>query len=472
MLQGYFNVAEKSYQSIKAFSKLSTFYAIQGCQSKLTKMQNISRDLNNKNDVFENSLLLGSVKDKIKVLMQSGQTALAYMTAKAHGSEYIEMIEEEMRSQGTTLTSDFSQQLDERVNKAKSIYPCRPVFINKDAYNTANWPVTMLVENVSEEAASQPSEPAEEVYHDASEDKQPVKPSDDITGLDDTDDFNQPDAMNNMDAGNDVVEGDKWGNEIELDDDLLGDLDAGDDNIDPDNIDFDIDINEDQSNVALDPIKSADPLQKIAYQSEVAAHHIILCNFDDAIELLKKQVGLSDPHVYDDYFDTLYSNAKLVVPKLPKTFEIDTFMKAQTEENLECIITLDSLRKLFKDGMTHFKNGAFKEALASMKECITKIPISFALESEQEGEIKKLIASCTEYIIALRIELKRKEIQATAPMKDSLELAILMTMCKLHPSLQFLTYKNAMNLCYKAQNFKNAAYFARKIVGFESTGVS
>jgi len=30
MLQGYFNVAEKSYQSIKAFSKLSSFYAIQG----------------------------------------------------------------------------------------------------------------------------------------------------------------------------------------------------------------------------------------------------------------------------------------------------------------------------------------------------------------------------------------------------------------------------------------------------------
>jgi len=35
LLQGYMNVAEKSYQSIKAFSKLSFFYSTQGCTSKL-----------------------------------------------------------------------------------------------------------------------------------------------------------------------------------------------------------------------------------------------------------------------------------------------------------------------------------------------------------------------------------------------------------------------------------------------------
>jgi coatomer protein complex subunit alpha (xenin) len=78
MLQGYMNVAEKSYQSIKAFSKLSFFYAAQGCTSKLKKMQNISMELNNKNDVFENSLLLGNVRDRVKLLMQSSQLALAH----------------------------------------------------------------------------------------------------------------------------------------------------------------------------------------------------------------------------------------------------------------------------------------------------------------------------------------------------------------------------------------------------------
>jgi len=42
-------------------------------------------------------------------------------------------------------------------------------------------------------------------------------------------------------------------------------------------------------------------------------------------------------------------------------------------------------------------------------------------------------------------------------------------MCKLHPSHQFLSLKNAMNLCYKANNFINAAYFARKILSLDVT---
>ena len=124
LLQGYFNVAEKSYQSIKAFSKLSSFYAIQGCQNKMIKMQKISHDLNNKNDVFENSLLLGTIKDKIKLLMQSNQIALAYMTAKVHNvEEYIPVIEDEMRNRELALAPDFSDQLKERVSKAKSLLP-------------------------------------------------------------------------------------------------------------------------------------------------------------------------------------------------------------------------------------------------------------------------------------------------------------------------------------------------------------
>jgi hypothetical protein len=43
-----------------------------------------------------------------------------------------------------------------------------------------------------------------------------------------------------------------------------------------------------------------------------------------------------------------------------------------------------------------------------------------------------------------------------------------MTICKMHPSHKFLALKNAMNLCYKAQNFITAAHLARSILDLES----
>ena len=471
LLQGYFNVAEKSYQSIKAFSKLSSFYAIQGCQNKMIKMQKISHDLNNKNDVFENSLLLGTIKDKIKLLMQSNQIALAYMTAKVHNvEEYIPVIEDEMRNRELALAPDFSNQLQERVSKAKSLLPWRPVFMQNDQFITSNWPVTMLLQsNVQKEAIN---EPEEDKFYDAVDDNviDSVVPEPQIDNQE-TSDYNKPSGdLDKMDEG-DALENDDWGNEIELDADLLNDMDQNDQNIDPDNVDFDIDINEDQPNVALDPIKSADPLQKIAYHSEIPAHHIIIGNFEDALELMKKQIGLCNPQIYSEILEMLYSNAKQVVPKLPKTFDISTFLKSQDEEGLECIINLESLKKLYKEGFAHFTKGAFKDSMVSFQKCIQHVPLCLAATKDEEDEVKKLVSNCVEYIISCKIELRRKEAANANNTKENLELALLMTMCRLSPSHQFLTFKNAMNICYKAQNFINAAYFARKILSLEQTGV-
>mmetsp|Transcript_16462 Transcript_16462/g.16162 ORF Transcript_16462/g.16162 Transcript_16462/m.16162 type:complete len:133 (-) Transcript_16462:132-530(-) len=46
-----------------------------------------------------------------------------------------------------------------------------------------------------------------------------------------------------------------------------------------------------------------------------------------------------------------------------------------------------------------------------------------------------------------------------------------MTICRMHPSHKFLALKNAMTLCYKAQNFITAAHLARSILDLESKGV-
>jgi len=300
-------------------------------------MQNIAYDLNNRNDIFETSLMLGTVKDRVKLLMQTGQIALAYMSAKAHNiAEYIPLIEEEMQNRNIKLARDFTDQLNERVYKAKSLLPCRPVFLKDQEYITSNWPVTMLIQSHLQEEMGDQQQHEEEKYYDAVEDhkekhKEEVKTKVENEGKLETEEMNE---IGNIDSG-EAIEGNNWGNEIDIDNELLGDIDQNEANIDPDLIDFNIDVNEEQPDVPLDPIKSADPLQKIAYQSQIPAHHILLGNFDDSLELLKKQIGLSNPQVYNDLFELLYSNFKSIATKLPKTFDISTILKSQIEEEKE-----------------------------------------------------------------------------------------------------------------------------------------
>ena len=43
-----------------------------------------------------------------------------------------------------------------------------------------------------------------------------------------------------------------------------------------------------------------------------------------------------------------------------------------------------------------------------------------------------------------------------------------MTICRMHPIHKFLALKNAMNLCYKAQNFISAAHLARSVLDLEN----
>mmetsp|Transcript_15033 Transcript_15033/g.13190 ORF Transcript_15033/g.13190 Transcript_15033/m.13190 type:complete len:115 (-) Transcript_15033:159-503(-) len=46
-----------------------------------------------------------------------------------------------------------------------------------------------------------------------------------------------------------------------------------------------------------------------------------------------------------------------------------------------------------------------------------------------------------------------------------------MGICNLHQTHKFLALKNAMNLCYKAQNFITAAHLTKSILDLEVKGV-
>lgn len=307
--QGYFNVAEKSYQSIKAFNKLSFFYSAQGCTSKLKKMQSIAQDLNSKNDIFENSILLGTVRERVKVLQQSGQLALAYASAKAHNlTDLIPEIEEEIKNKEIKFVDDFDSQLRERVEKAKCLLPCRPVFVENEEFTTLNWPHTMLVQSNMEEKMDETA-PEEQNVGDILSEVRENKQTEELLKFD-NEDVPKSEGIDDLAADADI-DGDKWGEEIELDDDeILGGMGAEEAG-DPDLADLDKEVNQQETEFFVPPSKSNDPMNQIVANSMVPAHHVAIGNFKEALDLLKKQIGLVNPRPLRNIFAFLNSNSKI-----------------------------------------------------------------------------------------------------------------------------------------------------------------
>lgn len=85
--QGNYQVVEMSYQKTSDFDRLSFLYLITGNVVNLRKMLAIA---NKRGDImgrYHNALFLGNAEERVKVLEESGNMPLAYISAKLHGLE-------------------------------------------------------------------------------------------------------------------------------------------------------------------------------------------------------------------------------------------------------------------------------------------------------------------------------------------------------------------------------------------------
>lgn len=87
MKHGNYRIVEYSYQKTKNFERLSFLYLITGNVERLSKMLKIYEMYDDPMGRFQAALYVGDVRDRIKVLEESGQFPLAYVTAKKHGLE-------------------------------------------------------------------------------------------------------------------------------------------------------------------------------------------------------------------------------------------------------------------------------------------------------------------------------------------------------------------------------------------------
>jgi coatomer protein complex subunit alpha (xenin) len=93
--------------------------------------------------------------------------------------------------------------------------------------------------------------------------------------------------------------------------------------------------------------------------------------------------------------------------------------------------------------------------------------LSVATTPEEERGLQDLVATCKEYVLAMMLEVQRKNLPADQVARN-LELVAYFTTCKLAPAHMTLILRVAMLTHFKAQNYITSAYFARRLLTFGS----
>jgi proteasome assembly chaperone (PAC2) family protein len=140
MTLGNYEVTEKCLQINKQFDKLNFFYASTGSLSKLKKMQIVAQTINDPNLRFNSATLIADPAEKVKVLAETGQIPLAYLTARSHGLEqFTKTLEKTIRESEEydheRIFQEAEKYIGTKSQRSKALLPLRPVFVGDESLN-------------------------------------------------------------------------------------------------------------------------------------------------------------------------------------------------------------------------------------------------------------------------------------------------------------------------------------------------
>merc|ERR1719245_1066228 len=450
LMLGNHQVVEMCYQRTKNFDKLSFLYLITGNLEKLKKMMKIAEIRKDTSGQFQNSLYLGDVEERVKILSGCGQNSLAYLTAATHGlAEQAEKIKEGVDTEKTPLPSPAPG--------ARLLQPPPPI-----AQSEQNWPLLTVSRGFFDSAmiASKKAEglaaglAAEDLGADAEGGW-----GDDDDVLNDDDDMG--DDFKDAEAGSDA-EGDGWAAEDDIE--IPADMEA-------------TPIKEDPSGGQDDgyfvaPVRGVPPTQHWCNNSSLPVDHILAGNVESACRLLHDQVGVVDFSPYKQHFLSTFSRSRTSYSALPCTASLSqypqsNYKEAGPKQGLPAVgLKLADLVSRLQSAYQLTTAGKFTEAINSFRSILLSIPLLVVESKNEEQEAQQLLNICNNYLVGLAMETKRKELPKSTVEEQVrvCEMAAYFTHCNLQPVHQVLTLRTALNLFFKLKNYKTAGSFARRLL--------
>ncbi|RXH86914.1 hypothetical protein DVH24_022187 [Malus domestica] len=169
------------------------------------------------------------------------------------------------------------------------------------------------------------------------------------------------------------------------------------------------------------------------------------------------------------HLDYPYSKANQVIAKNLKDHWYRLVMEALRQGNAGIVEyayqrtkNFERLSFLYLAGYKATTQGKFADALRLLLGILHTIPVIVVDSRREVDEVKELIIIVKEYVLGLKMEIKRKELKGD-PVRQQ-EPAAYFTHCNLQMPHLRLALLNAMSVCYKAGNLNTAANFARRLL--------
>ncbi|KAG9287253.1 hypothetical protein G9A89_008883 [Geosiphon pyriformis] len=445
--QGNHQIVEMAYQRIKNYDSLSFLYLATGNVEKLKKMLKIAELRNDNMSRFHNSLFLGDVEERVRLLKEVGQLPLAYLTAQSHG--LIEEAESILAASGLT-----PEDITDLPTNGQLLKPPIPIIRQQDS----NWPLLTVSRSFFDSAfLNTENNPlaATLAFPDSADGE--------IGGDWGDDDINFGEEGRKIvneqrTDGEGLEDGSGW----ELDTDLDGQIDTQ--------------IAEDLakgSHEFVPPTPGTNESELWAHNSPLAADHVAAGSFETAMQILNRQVGAVNFAPLKSYFlktfqatrTYLYTNVS--IPSL--VYHVRRNLE-ETETRRALPILVHKLQTILstqlQDAYKTTTAGKFQDATLQFRSILHAILLVVVSKKSEIDEVNQLIEVCREYIIGLSMEQVRRKLSLENPesTKRSLELAAYFTHCQLQPAHLQLSLRSAMSLSNRAKNCLTASTFARRLL--------
>lgn len=436
--QGNAGIVEYAYQRTKNFERLSFLYLITGNMDKLSKMLKIAEVKDNVMGQFHNALYLGDIRERVKILENAGHLPLAYTTAATHGLHDIaERLAAELGDDVPSLPEGKSPSL---------LMPPSPILCGGD------WPLLRVMRGIFGGGLDNADKHVQEEYEDAAD-----------AGWGDDSDIVDVENMPNGDTSI-VLEGGDEHEEYEE-----GGWDLEDLDLPPENDTLKT-ANNSRSSVFVAPTPGMPVNQIWIQKSSLAAEHAAAGNFDTAMRLLSRQLGIRnfaplrplflDLQMGSHSYLRAFSSAPVIQLAIERGWNESASPNVRHPPAL--VFDFSQLEEKLKAGYKATTAGKFTEALRHFLSILHTIPLIVVETRREVDEVKELVVIVKEYVLGLQMELKRRDIKGN-PVHQQ-ELAAYFTHCNLQLPHMRLALLNAMTVCYKAGNLNTAANFARRLL--------
>ncbi|KAJ1435979.1 WD40/YVTN repeat-like-containing domain superfamily [Sesbania bispinosa] len=439
--QGNAGIVEYAYQRTKNFERLSFLYLVTGNMEKLSKMLKIAEVKNDVMGQFHNALYMGDVRERIKILENVGHLPLAYITASVHGlHDVAERLAAELGDNVPSLPEGKVPSL---------LIPPSPVLCGTD------WPLLRVMRGIFDGAFDNSGHGAvDEEYEAADGDWGEELDIVDVDGLQNGDIA----ATLALDDGEVAEENDEEGGWEMEDLELPPEADTPKASIST------------RSSVFVPPVPGMPVSQIWIQKSSLAADHAAAGNFDTAMRLLNRQLGIRNFAPLKSMFLDLntgshsylraFSSAPIISLAVERGWSEST--AANVRGSPVVPFKLSQLDEKLKAGYKLTTAGKFTEALRTFVNILHTIPLIVVESRREVDDVKELVIIVKEYVLALQMELKRREIKDNPARQQ--ELAAYFTHCNLQTPHLRLALHSAMVVCFKAKNLATASTFARRLL--------